>query len=295
MGPARSRLVADSAHVDDRHPILERDYNSTSEYFNDTPCQKVFCSYKARLLNDHGRKVSNGRLELTYSDLIYRYTEQNVPKLVSWPLSGLRGFGGGQHLFTFEAGRRCAKSGIFVFKCKRALWLNSILGEHIARLAQMERHRVNSCACRNRGDLPTGRLPGETSREALEITEHSTEIPHAYTFIRQERIPVLPYSTATQTIFDWPTTTTPYTRIGVGGSSQRHRWCFSDDYIYLSRNLPSPSPLGLHIQRNPPLSASLSSLPASLSGGVYLIAVPNFTSAHSYENQRALFAAASSS
>nr|CDS33233.1 fibroblast growth factor receptor substrate [Hymenolepis microstoma] len=295
MGSTRSRLVADSFHVDDRHPILERDYNNTSDYFNDFPCQRVLCSYKARLLNDYGLQVSNGRLELTYGDLVYRYTEQNVPKLASWPLSGLRGFGGGEHLFTFEAGRRCLKSGIFVFKCKRALSLNSILSDHIARLAQLELHSMNSCICRNHDNLPTGRLTGEASQESSNITDHSTEVHHSYTASRQDRTPLPPHSTATQAIFDWPTTTTPYSRIGVVGSGQRHRWCFSDDYIYLSRTLPSPSPPGLHIHLNSGLSSSLASLPASLSGGVYLVAIPNFPSAHSYENQRTLFAAAASS
>ncbi|KAM3179007.1 hypothetical protein ACTXT7_001406 [Hymenolepis weldensis] len=359
MGSAHSRLAADSLHVDDRHPILERDYNNVSEYFNDPSCQKVLCSCKARLLNDSGRQVSNGRLELTYSDLIYRYPEQNVPKTASWPLCGLRGFGGGEHLFTFEAG-----PGIFVFKCKRALSLNSILSEHVARLAQMERSCVNSCSCRNHNGWRTIRSIGEASHEPSAIigyaepikglrcksvlmltgggmsgptvavlllalvanierisdldtyvpdiyllfnqsvetvlrrycyNDHSTEVHHVHTHRCQDPTPAPPYSATTQTIFDWPTTAIPSNRIGASGSSQRYRWRFSDDYIYLSRTLPSPSPSDLHNHQNPGISSSVTSLPASLSGGVYLVAIPNFPSAHSYENQRTLFTAAASS
>ncbi|VDL60520.1 unnamed protein product [Hymenolepis diminuta] len=294
MGSAHSRLVADSLHVDDRHPILERDYNNVSEYFNDPSCQKVLCSCKARLLNDSGRQVSNGRLELTYSDLIYRYPEQNVPKTASWPLCGLRGFGGGEQLFTFEAGRRCVMSGIFVFKCKRAHSLNSILSEHITRLAQMERRCVNSCSCQNHDGWRTVRSIGEAYHEPSSIIDHSTEVHHVHTHRCQDPTAAPPYSTVTQTIFDWPTTAIPSNRIGASGSNQRHRWRSSDDYIYLSRTLPSSSPCDLHNQ-NPGISSSVTSLPASLSGGVYLVAIPNFPSAHSYENQRTLFTAAASS
>lgn len=107
MGAVQSRFSGDSLHVDDRNPILEGDYNNASEYFNDLSSQQLLCSFKARLLNETGRHVSTGKLELTYNDLIYRYNDHNTLKVASWPLCGLRGFGGGENLFTFEAGRRC--------------------------------------------------------------------------------------------------------------------------------------------------------------------------------------------
>lgn len=105
---------------------------------------------------------------------------------------------------------------------------------------------------------------------------------------RHMQTPPLPYSASTQTPSDWP----PISTFSVG---QRRRWRLSDCYIYLSRTLPSPSPR-LHRPHNPAISSSATSLPTSSSsptGGGYLVAIPNFTSAHSYENQHTLFVASS--
>ena len=117
MGTINSRITTNSTTVDDRHPILDCDYD-VPEYFGSWSYQRrgtahsfnsgLYCSYKARLLNEIGRPVSNGKLQLTYNELLYRYAERNEIKTVRWPLAGLRGYGYCEHLFTFEAGRRCA-------------------------------------------------------------------------------------------------------------------------------------------------------------------------------------------
>ena len=115
MGAGRSRIIANSSALDDKHPILDSDYG-VSEYFVGRLCQRYgnslsfntqAYSFKSRLLNEMGRSVSNGKLELTFNELLYQYTDRKEIKIVRWPLTGLRGYGYCEHLFTFEAGRRC--------------------------------------------------------------------------------------------------------------------------------------------------------------------------------------------
>ncbi|KAM7542602.1 hypothetical protein Aperf_G00000009292 [Anoplocephala perfoliata] len=302
MGIINSR-AADSSRVDDRHPILEGDYNA-SEYCSESSCHRhgvapslqsqVLCSCKARLLNDTGRQVSNGTLELTYSDLKYLYTERNVSKTATWPLSGLRGYGYRENLFTFEAGRRCLMPGIFIFKCKRAHFLHMMLSVHVNRLAQMVPHHIDPCnncrPCLNHDSWRADPHVINSSRKPSALTGNVAEVRPSDSQRRRARTPPPPYSASTQTTSGWPPALTY-----DGG--QRRRWRLSDYYIYLSSTLPPPSPSPqLRHLHNPAMSSSATSLPASSppsAGGVYLVAIPNFTSAHSYENQHTLFVASS--
>ena len=70
-----------------------------------------------------------------------------------------------------------------------------------------------------------------------------------------------------------PQNATPDTGQPDFSGQQLHQPSLSDDYIYLSRNFPTTST---------PFYVS-SPVPSS-QGGVYLTAIPNNSTAHSYEN-----------
>lgn len=118
MGVNRSRLSSHTCSLEDRHPILGREYdlsdytsglysvqNGSASHNN----SQVYCSYKAQLLDSGGHHVTSGKLELTYSNLIYRFLQDKNLRTVQWPLDGLRGYGCYCNLFTFEAGRRSGR------------------------------------------------------------------------------------------------------------------------------------------------------------------------------------------
>ncbi|VDD74254.1 unnamed protein product [Mesocestoides corti] len=241
----------------------------------------------ARLLNETGRQVSCGKLELTYSELIYRFSQRNLAKTERWPLAGLRGYGFYDHLFSFEAGRRCSLPGIFIFKCKQARLLHSLLSKHVNSLAQMGpdcrapwTYRSHS----DQGKMKFGVLPSGSPASAPPLPEtsvNSDEIRVCY-----------PSSLSPENDVD-RNHQQPYRRHALTPPPPHHhcnpqcRWRLSDDYIYLSRTL-TPSPPLTNLPSPQP------SAPSS-TGGVYLVAIPGLSSAHSYENQRSLITASSCS
>lgn len=69
-------------------------------------------------VNDQGKPIARGRLEITEIDIIFH---QNGKQETKWPLRCLRRYGYDSELFSFESGRRCPTGeGIYAFKCKKA-------------------------------------------------------------------------------------------------------------------------------------------------------------------------------
>ncbi|VDK31454.1 unnamed protein product [Taenia asiatica] len=282
MGAGRSRIAANSCDLDDGRPILDGD-DDISECVGSPSCYRqgiapspqpqTYCSHKAHLLNETGRPVSKGKLELTYYDLLYRYFEHNGAKVVRWPIAGLRGYGYWEHLFAFEAGRRCAMSGVFIFKCKGARFLYTLLSEHVNTLARKVPGKATACNCKP-----------NVNRETWEPSSVPATDPPLETSVLSS------VEAATGTLAQrWQMHTSPHT-ITHSDRTRQRRWRLSDDYIYLSRTLPPSPPLAINHHRTLPLlqpPALHTSTPPS-TGGVYLVAIPKFTSAHSYENQNAL-------
>ncbi|EUB62798.1 Fibroblast growth factor receptor substrate [Echinococcus granulosus] len=279
MGTRHSYIAANSCSLDDGCPVLDGDYD-LSECTGGPSCRhqgiapslqpQIYCSCKARLLNETGWQVSNGKLELTYYDLLYRYSEHNITKVARWPIVGLRGYGYCKHLFAFEAGRRCAVSGVFIFKCKGSRFLHTLLSEHVNTLARVIPTSATTCTYKPNMD-----------RETWKPSIVSETVPSLET-------PML-LETVTETLAQQrQTRTSPHTVAHSDRTRQRRRR-LSDDYIYLSRTLPLSSLL-LNHHHTPPLPqppvSSASTSPSA--GGFYLVAVPTVSSAHSYENQRAL-------
>ncbi|CDS37126.1 fibroblast growth factor receptor substrate [Echinococcus multilocularis] len=280
MGTRHSCIAANSCSLDDGCPILDGDYD-LSECTGGLPCRhqgiapslqlQTYGSCKARLLNKTGQQVSNGKLELTYYDLLYRYSEHNITKVARWPIVGLRGYGYCKHLFAFEAGRRCAVSGIFIFKCKGSRFLHTLLSEHVNTLARVIPTSATTCTCKPNMDRETWK-PSSVSE-----TVPSLETPM-----------LLDLETVTETLAQQrQTRASPHT-VAHSDRMRHRRRRLSDDYIYLSRTL-SLSPLLLNHHTPPLPQPPVSSASASPSaGGFYLVAVPTVASAHFYENQRAL-------
>ncbi|XP_067123005.1 fibroblast growth factor receptor substrate 2-like [Centruroides vittatus] len=80
-------------------------------------------------VNDLGRHVNPGKIEVTEVDLILR---QKGKTPIHWPLRSLRRYGFDAELFSFESGRRCPTGpGIYAFKCRRAEALFNVLQECI--------------------------------------------------------------------------------------------------------------------------------------------------------------------
>lgn len=80
-------------------------------------------------VDDLGRHVNPGKIEVTEADLILR---QKGKTPIHWPLRSLRRYGFDAELFSFESGRRCPTGpGIYAFKCRRAEALFNVLQECI--------------------------------------------------------------------------------------------------------------------------------------------------------------------
>lgn len=76
------------------------------------------CRVQVMNVDDTGRRLCAGQLEVSDSDLIL-YQKGKIP--VRWPLRSLRRYGFDADLFSFECGRRCPTGpGIYAFHCRRA-------------------------------------------------------------------------------------------------------------------------------------------------------------------------------
>ena len=66
------------------------------------PHNKLF---KVINVNDQGKEISLGKIEVTFTELILHQENKNP---IKWPLRLLRRYGHDKNLFSFECGRRCA-------------------------------------------------------------------------------------------------------------------------------------------------------------------------------------------
>ncbi|UYV67473.1 FRS2 [Cordylochernes scorpioides] len=79
-----------------------------------------------RNVNEEGRTVSSGWLQVTPTELIFQRRGKSSP--VYWPLRSLRRYGFDSMLFSFECGRRCPTGpGIYAFRCRKAEDLFNVL------------------------------------------------------------------------------------------------------------------------------------------------------------------------
>lgn len=80
-------------------------------------------------VNDQGRPISPGKLEVTQSELVFY---QRGKKPTKWPLRSLRKYGFDTEVFSFECGRRSPTGhGIYAFKCKKAEQLFNVVQQYI--------------------------------------------------------------------------------------------------------------------------------------------------------------------
>lgn len=80
-------------------------------------------------VNDQGRPISPGKLEVTEIELVFY---QRGKKPTKWPLRSLRKYGFDTEVFSFECGRRCPTGhGIYAFKCKKAEQLFNVVQQYI--------------------------------------------------------------------------------------------------------------------------------------------------------------------
>lgn len=80
-------------------------------------------------VNDQGRPISPGKLEVTETELVFY---QRGKKPTKWPLRSLRKYGCDTEVFSFECGRRCPTGhGIYAFKCKKAEQLFNVVQQYI--------------------------------------------------------------------------------------------------------------------------------------------------------------------
>lgn len=80
-------------------------------------------------VNDQGRPISPGKLEVTETELVFY---QRGKKPTKWPLRSLRKYGFDIEVFSFECGRRCPTGhGIYAFKCKKAEQLFNVVQQYI--------------------------------------------------------------------------------------------------------------------------------------------------------------------
>ncbi|XP_060528895.1 uncharacterized protein LOC132703570 [Cylas formicarius] len=80
-------------------------------------------------VNDQGRAISHGKLEVTESDLVFHQRGMNPTR---WPLRSLRKYGFDTDVFSFECGRRSPTGpGIYAFRCHKAEQLFNVVQHHI--------------------------------------------------------------------------------------------------------------------------------------------------------------------
>ncbi|XP_030755468.1 fibroblast growth factor receptor substrate 2 [Sitophilus oryzae] len=82
-------------------------------------------------VNDRGRPVSRGKLEVTESELIFHQKGKNP---IKWPLRSLRKYGWDvdTDVFSIECGRRSPTGpGYYAFKCKKAEQLFNMVQQYI--------------------------------------------------------------------------------------------------------------------------------------------------------------------
>ena len=108
-------------------PILPG--GSTSQVMN----SKIF---KVKNVDDKGRIISIGFLEVTSTHIIFQYQHYST-KAIKWPLTCIRKFGtnNGGNLFIFEAGRRAPEGeGMYAFRTKKADNIRKLLNDYTQKI-----------------------------------------------------------------------------------------------------------------------------------------------------------------
>lgn len=100
-------------------------------------------------VNDRGRPVSRGKLEVTETELILHQKGKNP---IKWPLRSLRKYGWDvdTDVFSIECGRRSPTGpGYYAFKCKKAEQLFNMVQQHIIGGVQESLNMDNANALQN--------------------------------------------------------------------------------------------------------------------------------------------------
>ncbi|KAL7059575.1 hypothetical protein AAHC03_013359 [Spirometra sp. Aus1] len=229
---------------------------------------------KASLLDKRGNRANSGKLELAFSDLVYYFKQRGSVRQIRWQLNGLRWYGYKRHIFTFEAGRRCQHTGIFLFKCKQASFLSALLRRQVHWLMTLGP---------SISDKPADRAENSQNPH----TSQNTHASGGKCFIDPNfPSPSRTAESSPELLGNTGTTVTRDQRCNSflpGATSQAtHNWIQNHSVSDSAALADSNGVLCL---------SSLNSTPAgSLNPicGVYLFAVPDPPVAHCYENQHAM-------
>lgn len=92
--------------------------------------------YKVKNVDDKGRIINTGCLEITSTQIIFQY-QNYATKTIEWPLTCVRKFGTNTagNVFIFEAGRRAPEGeGMYAFRTKKADEIRKILQNYTQKM-----------------------------------------------------------------------------------------------------------------------------------------------------------------
>ncbi|XP_076252387.1 uncharacterized protein LOC143191337 [Rhynchophorus ferrugineus] len=134
-------------------------------------------------VNDRGRPVSRGKLEVTETELIFHQKGKNP---IKWPLRSLRKYGWDvdTDVFSIECGRRSPTGpGYYAFKCKKAEQLFNMVQQHILGGIQesVENSNLLNTVNQNNGEFSVPPiLTGQPVQRHSESYQNSTHSDQGY-------------------------------------------------------------------------------------------------------------------
>uniref|UniRef100_A0A0X3NV16 Fibroblast growth factor receptor substrate 3 n=1 Tax=Schistocephalus solidus TaxID=70667 RepID=A0A0X3NV16_SCHSO len=273
MGNAKSRQLMPALVAEDTNPILGRDYGCNG--------YNIFMGESKSRQGLRSDSITPSRLSqckaslLDKRDLVYHFKQRGSVRQIRWQLNGLRWYGYKRHIFTFEAGRRCQHTGIFLFKCKQASFLSALLRRQVHWLMTLAPSITDKPTDVHAENGPNSRI----SSIAVASGSKCCIVPNPPSASRTAE-------SSLQLIDNTGTAVTRdqrrHSSLPVMTSQATHSWI---------QNHSIPDSAALNDGTGTSCLPILNSFPTgSLNPacGVYLFAVPDPPVAHCYENQHAM-------
>lgn len=92
--------------------------------------------YKVKNIDDKGRIINIGYLEVTATHIIFQY-QHYATQAIKWPLTCIRKFGTNNSgsVFIFEAGRRAPEGeGMYAFRTKKADEIRKLMNDYTQKI-----------------------------------------------------------------------------------------------------------------------------------------------------------------